>query len=1137
MTTTNKQTLFRFRTMRNPGLLSSDAKINFFITHPDGTSGPFYAALVNIAEWQTKEEALIDAAASFTELESVEDVRALATDLFDFGTLLLKKRKTITYTTAVTEIDGLTELSDGEVLQLWDNFFYQNITLKSGPVREAILQLLLANHFLAKFDIALDNDKITRKLARSRIVIPTELFGIENPYSRATAAITPQPNLSLLQKHIDTAVHELNAKLGTAALEEVQQYKKTFFRTELPKEVASIGEHFKDVGDAIKAGTTTVETDSFSGNKVKRVTASIPTFSFTRVQEIVKTNWEDKLSPTTIYLINSLGLLDTCVSFDQVEQGLKSYIQTNRNVAFQRTSFHVEKLAVDGTLLSKCSLETRSNNPLSFVLKPVLQFENNYKIVLCFDAGSSCLKIESLLVYVNPFELSSLAYSNKDGIITIDLTPNGGISLPDVTSVNSVGGWIRFTSGLQLNFSPLTLDLSKQISGILQVGATDSSTSQLTVPTGFGITRLGVADYRKVEQTLCCYVPGEVSHIENIMAREYKERSTRRLRRSEDTTTSSSSTEREHQTDTTSTSRYELQSEISQVLSESRENSMDMSAHGGLSGGNNTTGNYDASFDVSSNFANSTSQENSNNQSTTFAKEITEKALDRVLTKVSEERVNKIIEEFEEQNRHGFDNRQGAEHISGVYRWVDKVYKNQIHNYGARLQYEFMIPEPASFHTMAKMAVSASGSETPVRKPLDPRLEQFGQLTPMTHAALVNEDNYQQWAAAYGASVLPPPDMTKVIGKSVIRPQDGSPWHESKVVNEQLQLPEGYGINRIYINALGNGDNSNWERYYVSVAGVSRVYWTGVHESFLHAEDTSSRELDKFTDVVPITVQFTGLDGGLVSVELQLIRRPSHFAEWQLDTFNTIIEAYENRLQDYKDAVAELGIQKAQLLADNPAYFRRIEHTVLKKNCIAYLIGHTNMGKSFITGETMNTTHVQLNATMDRYASIVKFFEQAFEWNIMDYTFYPFYWAGRSKWNALYTLDNDDALFRAFLQSGMARTTVSVRPGFEEAVMFYMETGQIWNGSAAPIIGDDLYLSIMEELDDPEYYIDETWETRVPSSLTVIQAKTIALNTEGLPCYCDEENPPVETIEQPAVNPLEGLEVFISGNTPETPVV
>lgn len=49
------------------------------------------------------------------------------------------------------------------------------------------------------------------------------------------------------------------------------------------------------------------------------------------------------------------------------------------------------------------------------------------------------------------------------------------------------------------------------------------------------IRPLGIADLNRVEQTLCCYKAGEVAHIENVMQGEYKERSTRLLRRTEET--------------------------------------------------------------------------------------------------------------------------------------------------------------------------------------------------------------------------------------------------------------------------------------------------------------------------------------------------------------------------------------------------------------------------------------------------------------------------------------------------------------------------------------------------------------------------------------------------------------------------
>lgn len=82
-------------------------------------------------------------------------------------------------------------------------------------------------------------------------------------------------------------------------------------------------------------------------------------------------------------------------------------------------------------------------------------------------------------------------------------------------------------------------------------------------------------------------------------------------------------------------------------------------------------------FNVGGNFAYNTSTEESNSQAVTQAKEITERALDRIVQKVKEERISKVIEEYSEENAHGFDNRKGDEHVTGVYRWVDKIYKNK----------------------------------------------------------------------------------------------------------------------------------------------------------------------------------------------------------------------------------------------------------------------------------------------------------------------------------------------------------------------------------------------------------------------------------------------------------------------------
>jgi hypothetical protein len=82
-----------------------------------------------------------------------------------------------------------------------------------------------------------------------------------------------------------------------------------------------------------------------------------------------------------------------------------------------------------------------------------------------------------------------------------------------------------------------------------------------------------------------------------------------------------------------------------------------------------------------------------------------------------------------------------------------------------------------------------------------------------------------------------------------------------------------------------------------------------------------------------------------------------------------------------------------------------------------------------------------------------------------------------------------------------------MRPQFEKAVMYYMETGDIWlGGDMVADTDDDIYLSIVDELQQPESVVEGEWETRVPSTLTIVQGKSAFLEEEGLPC-CHDDTP------------------------------
>lgn len=954
MSTENKQTLFEFRTLRVPQLIEDAEKDLFFAQMPHPELSYFITEMASIPGGTTKKAYLATKATAFfsgtmSDAFTLEDLKTSYPDYVAFGKYLMSNRKTLTHTALGTEVTALPTYDDDDATTLWDSFFYQVITSNSGPLRQALLEVLLGLHVQQKYASIAATDEAARKLASSTIVLPAELFSADHDYENSTNNSPVVSGTHLFNQHLELAESNLQVHRLQQALNEVRTYRADYHRTQTTAEATALKTYNASIEAFVKSMRLdpTIDPDD------------APVYSFSKAPEIDEDAFGENLSEEAVNTIVNNDLLK-CKSFNDMEKELAEKIKSFQDKAFAATGFFNDKLAVDGTVLPKgCSNGKSSLAPFSYSIKVVELWEKNYSFILAINVGSPCLKLEACSFYLesDETEIASQKFkaTNKDGIMTILFNEGNPFYTTDLYASTMLLN-LTFDNGLilSINLEDLTFAATPFVS-IASPSSTESTYSRLFAPSGHGITRLGVADYHKVEQTLCCYVPGEVSHIENIMAREYKERNTRRLRRTEDTTTTSKSRESERQTDTTTTTRYELQREISEVLTENMERSTDVNSSSNLGAskgfGDNNSVTFDTSFDVSSNFANSTSQENSVTESVNFAKEVTQKALDRIVSKVSEERVIKIIEEFEEQNRHGFDNRQGAEHISGVYRWVDKVYKNTLRTYRNRAIYEFMIPEPASFHMMAKTAAGNAAESFPVREPMDPRTQSFGLLTPITHAALINESNYQQWAAAYGAEVAPPPDQNVVIGKTIASTLDPEQWNKSQSVADEIRLPEGYGLSRIFVNCLGQVEKatpSNWARFYVAAAGIPRIMWAASstwHERHLLADLSTNPELSRFTDSVPVGAQFTGVEGGMVSYELELVRKPSHFAQWQLDTYNQIIQAYEDRLQDYRDALAEVEVKRAALLADNPMYFRQIEKTVLKKNCIAYMIGHLNMGK------------------------------------------------------------------------------------------------------------------------------------------------------------------------------------------------
>jgi hypothetical protein len=605
---------------------------------------------------------------------------------------------------------------------------------------------------------------------------------------------------------------------------------------------------------------------------------------------------------------------------------------------------------------------------------------------------------------------------------------------------------------------------------------------------------LGVADFRRVEQRLYCYEAGEVAHIENVLIGESKERNTRRLRRTEQFVTVATEEERTEERDTQTTERFELQKEVSKVVEQ--QLSFDLGVQVAVNYGT-------LRITADTNFAYSNSTVESDKMASKYAREVTEQARERIVNKVREERSTKTIEEFEETNKHSFDNAGGSAHIVGLYRWVDKIYEAKIVNYGKRLMFEFLVPEPGAFHLYA-MADARTAPDVLVERPIDPRSEEITTtvgLPRLTSHESITELNYAAYAALYEAKPVPPPPLFITSGKAyhIVGLDHNIQFSDSK---NDFKLPEGFEAVRFDATFGLHSETHDGGPNWITIA-------VGRRSRFTTSGGTFSGVLDGEDDIVPIIVmgrtRFYALD-----LEVVCQRTPAALDAWKIKTFNAILDAYVNQLGNYNTALADARARAStETRGTNPGRNREIERLELEKGCVRLLAQECQPHWSdamYDDGECGYPEFDCCAAISD--GTYVQFIEQAFEWRLMTYLFYPYFWGRKCNWKKLYQLENADPVFLAFLQAGFARVVVPVREGYEEAALRFLADGIVWNGGSVPGIDDPMYLSMANEMKEPVGEVDpsvEPWLIHMPTSLNVLQCESGCVEGNGLPCPHNED--------------------------------
>jgi hypothetical protein len=592
----------------------------------------------------------------------------------------------------------------------------------------------------------------------------------------------------------------------------------------------------------------------------------------------------------------------------------------------------------------------------------------------------------------------------------------------------------------------------------------------------------GVGDLLLVKQQLTGYEAVDVAHIENVLKGELKSREHTRREETETITLveTETTTTDEHELETTD--RFEMTREASETIKE------DVALKAGLS----ISGSYGPTveFAASAEGSFSRSKEEATKSATTFSQDVTERTARKIAARVLQRTTTRVLTETIEKNVHTLDNTAGTGHISGVYQWVNKVYQAQMFNYGLRMMFDFMIPEPAAFLIAAMN--QANNSALTLTKPPD------FTLTP----AQLTESNYPYWVKVCGATdVAPPPELFRT--KSADFKAGGGDSKTNYNQSAQITIDDGY---RAVFGSVGMVCNI-WEPdFSVDVVLGRRTQRMG------NGQWLFTTPLDDERDSIPLAIDTFHVSQVACAIEVKCQRSDRALDKWRLETYAKLLAAHNAQVSDYEEKLAQLKLQAGVAIRGrNPATNQITIRRELEKNCLSILTDqHFDLFDAVVDSPVNGLPQIDVPEAAAEGA-YVRFFEQAFEWEHMTWVTYPYFWGSKDQWDERLGYDDPDPAFVDFLQAGYCRATVPARPGFEGAIDHFLTFGEIWNGGPLPTISSPLYLPIADELaerlDRPGDEVPQgpPWTVRVPTNLVKLRAD------DALPVW--EQNEDGEWVE------------------------
>lgn len=592
-----------------------------------------------------------------------------------------------------------------------------------------------------------------------------------------------------------------------------------------------------------------------------------------------------------------------------------------------------------------------------------------------------------------------------------------------------------------------------------------------------------VADLRVIEQLTVGYLPGEIAHINNTQPGEINTRSTRRLKRIESYESLTSENETFRETDSQSTEKFGLEVEASKVQAE--ESSWNVNASVTAKWGPVTAS-------VDGGYASSQSTTDTNRTAQQYAKEIIQKTVDRVSNRVKIERSTRTLEEFEENVEHVIDN-SGKGTKSYVYRWLNKLTRATMKNYGKRLMLQVDITHPSHYYLSR-----AIQKQQKLEAPVDPR------TNPRFKVELLDRTNVLTWASLYNAEVETPKPASIIVTDCISG--SGETNHTTKL----LDITPGYACSDAFILANYPDPPNKWNGIRIQIGLEHVTCWHGMPNPPLWNKYHFWAGLRGETGKLPISIYFPS-DGFILNIEITCWITAEAEMAWKQKAYNSIVEAYEKQKKEFE---SELNSWNPSMLDINPAKKNSLIKEELKREAIRKMFRCNPfwMNDNYKVGEEFENPCCGSSGITNGGnppTEVIRFIETAFDWQNVTYELHPYFYANQTNWAGLLNLSDDDPHFEAFLKASQATIRIPVHRDYqkETAVINFIINNSIANYETIPsnmqALIDELQLEpnttiasydlngdpILEELEKTDLGI-----FNIPTDLVILECG----NTDGI---------------------------------------